>query len=246
MKDFNDKLPKTQKQWLHFALKVQTEINKIYRKYVKDKTIKDWFKQVKNVEPKYYSVNLMGRRVTETELPCKPKGNRSYAAIYKKDGLVIERCYIGADELDIRDRGNHYTISLNGMTFSYSNHFATSPYKYVFFRGLNCIVKVNGIEVNARIDGDFDNRKEFHFESEEQHYNGTIDGRKIEVYISLKKNPMNYRPLYVIKCTRRKPRYSATEKAGIELMREFGIGPIGSDLRKQGYRYKEEIEADPE
>ena len=246
MKNFNDKLPKTEKQWLHFALKVQAEINKIYRKYVKDKTIKDWFKQVKDIEPKYYSVNLMGRRVTEIELPCKPIDNRSYAAIYKKDGLVIERCCFGADELDIRDRGNYYTISLNGMTFSYSNHLATSPYKYVFFRGLNCIVKVNGIEVNAKIDGWFDKAKEFHFETKDVHYSGTINGKKIEVYTTPKCSPTLPMHLYLLKCTRKKPRLGLEEKAAFELMREFGVGPIGSDLRKQGYRYKEEIEADPE
>lgn len=246
MENFNDKLPKTEKQWLHFALKVQAKINKIYKEYVKDVSMKDWLKKFKNIEPKYYSVDVRRRCSRGIEIPSEPNDQRSFEVVYEKDGLLFQRTCFGMDEGDIRDRGNYYIISFDGIAFSYQNYIVDEPFKHVFFRGLKSTIKVNDIELKAKIDGWLDNKKEFHFESEEQHYNGTIDGRKIEVYISLKKNPMNYRPLYVLKCTRRKPRYSATEKAGIELMREFGIGPIGSDLRKQGYRYKEEIEADPE
>lgn len=246
MKDFKDKLPKTQKQWLHFASKVQAKINKIYKEYAKDVSIKDWLKKFKNIEPKYYSVDVNRRRSTGIEIPSEPKDQRSFQVIYEKDGLMFQRTCFGMDEGDIRDRGNYYIISFDGIAFSYQNYIVDEPFKHVFFRGLESTIKVNGIELKAKIDGWLDSKKEFHFESEDKHYNGIIDGRKIEVYISLKKAPMDYRPLYVLKCMRRKPRYSVAEQAAMELMREFGRAPIASDLTKQGYRYREDIEADPE
>ena len=245
MKDIKERIPKTQKQWLHFALKVQAKINKIYKQYAKDITIEDWYKKVKGVKPKYYSVDVE-RRFIKEEISAKPEGQRSFAVVYEKEGLRIQRSCYGIDEGDIRDRGNFYTVSTDGITISYHNGFISRPFKYVWFSGIDTTIKVNGIEVEAKIDGWFNNQKEFRFEVDNRLYKGTINGQMISVELIMKNNGFGNRPLDLLKCMKKKPQLGVAEKAAFELVSEFGIKPIGLQLKDDGYRYREDIEADPE
>ena len=243
MKNFNDKLPKTQKQWLHFILKAQAKINKLYKEYVKNTPIETWMKKVKNVKPKYYSVNVMKRCIGE-EIPSKPSGQRSFAVVYEKEGLKIQRTCYGMDEGDIRDRGNYYNISVDGITVSFHNYMASRPLRHVFFGDLKSTITVNGIEVKSMIDGWSHNQKEFLIENDGQVIIGTINGHSYDVYTS--KPGMFEKRFYLLKCMRRQEHLDEVEKAVREFFSGWGEKYLEKDTRKDGYRYRDEIEADPE
>ena len=222
----NNKLPQTEKEWLHFALKIKRASDKIRREYRK-LTIEDWMNKVKRVKPDYFGYD--GSPFDHEPFPVekRPTKKKSYLAIYKKGDLQIQKKYIGIEEPDFRDRGFSYLVTVNDITRL-----------------------INDVEVSLKISEEaMGVITKFDVDLGASQIQGRITNQSYTV--NWLNCPLNSAPMEpvetkdLLKCIAAKPRLSTIQRWAYEFGRDMGIEPPDptTNLIKQGYKTIEEIDA---
>ena len=236
----NNKLPQTEKDWLHFALKIKRVSDKIRREYRK-LTIEDWMNRVKRVKPDYFGYD--GSPFDHEPFPVekRPTKKKSYLAIYKKGDLQIQKKYIGIEEPDYRDRGFSYLVTVNDIKIAY-NQFCNFE---IYVTRL-----INDVEVSLKISEEaMGVISEFGVDLGASQIQGRITNQSYTV--TWLNCPLNSAPMEpveskdLLKCIATKPRLSTIQRWAYEFARDMGIEPPDptTELVKQGYKTIEEIDA---
>ena len=232
-----DLLPKTQKQWLQFIIKVEKEINKKEREFKKIPA-EEWLKKIEGIEPKYYRHGVL--------LEEKPDEGKSCTTVYEGKDVVVKDCYVGPDdEPDIRDRTEYLRVAFDGTTIRYRVR--------EFYEGASFNLIVDGIEVIVPDTYDWGCGVEFFIDLGEQHIMGAISSCTYKVSLfnipySNRRTAMDVKTLSLLQCARKKPHFTKEQKAIREALRGFGLPmdvPIGS-FNGEGLRAQESVEADEE
>ena len=227
-----EKLPKTEKEWLHFFKKVEALVIDINKKY-ENSQIKEWLKKVKGGEV-LYSRN--GK-----PLSSKPKDKLSYQAVYQNNGVRIEEDFRGEDEGDFRDRGSYRDVIINNVVIKY---------RLTFIDFINFTEAVDGIDIEISIEKCFGPIFEFRIELENAIYLGVYNGQsytvsKLDPSVppwAFPKPEETFLKCYTKECEMSEPLVWALEfigKSAAQLAEE-NI----KQMIKNGYRSIEEIEND--
>lgn len=227
-----EKLPKTEKEWLHFFKKVEALVIDINKKY-ENSQVKEWLKKVKGGEVSY---SRNGK-----PLSSKPNDKLSYQAVYQNNGVRIEEDFRGEDEGDFRDRGSYRDVIINNVVIKY---------RLTFIDFINFTEAVDGIDIKISIQKCFGQIFEFRIELENVIYLGVYNGQSYTVSklipsdptCALSKPEETFLKCYTKECKMSEPLVWALEFAG------KNVGEHAQEnikrLTRLGYRSIEEVEKD--
>ena len=227
-----EKLPKTEKEWLHFFKKVDTLVESINKTYG-NTSITEWLKKTQGGEVSYFR--------SGKPLPGKPKDKWSYHAVFQNNGVRIEESFRGKDEGDIRDRGSHRDVFFKNVVIKY---------RLTFIDYINITEVIDGIDIKISIQKCFGPVFEFRIELENATYLGVYNGQSYTVSKlspsaptwAFPKPEETFLKCYTKKCEMNEPLVWALEFMGKSAthLAEENI----KKMIKNGYRSIEEIEND--